>query len=63
MDRCRAEASAAAEGERTRALRALDAELAEAQAAADACEAKATQAAEVVGTLRAAVMDMFTRTG
>ncbi|KAI3424457.1 hypothetical protein D9Q98_010009 [Chlorella vulgaris] len=61
--RCRSEAAAAANDGRAQALRAMAAELAAVEAAAEGYEGKHGQAVAAIHSLQAAVLDMFNRCG
>ena len=63
MERHRAETVAAANDDRSQALRALGAELVAVEEAAEGYEGKHSQAVATVNSLRAAVLDMFNRCG
>ena len=63
VERYRGETAAAANGERSVALRALGNELASIEEAAEEYESKHGQAVQMVDSLRAAVLDMFNRAG
>lgn len=63
MARCRSEAAAAANDGRAQALRAMAAELAAVEAAAEGYEGKHGQAVAAIHSLQAAVLDMFNRCG
>ena len=63
MERYRGETAAAANDERSVALRALGNELVSIEEAAEEYESKHGQAVQMVDSLRAAVLDMFNRAG
>jgi hypothetical protein len=63
VERHRGETAAAANDERSVALRALSNELASIEEAAEEYEGKHGQAVQMVDSLRAAVLDMFNRAG